>query len=245
MNFVRKTRVGHNENVLALHVNSDRVLSSVAEDGHCILWSSDGKIIRDINVNQVVNNSQLPSDECPLNSVTFSPADGNQLYISLGMQVVAYDMRNCSTFVNKFNFNEEEINQICVNSSGQYLAACDDRGEIRVIDIKESRLFKTLRKHHSNICASVQFRHKKCWQILSAGLDSNIINWDFSSGKPEQIFNVNDFVSKETEGNQTFINPPFVHSLSVGKDGKHFATGLGIKFNIISFFYYHCSLFSH
>ena len=228
MNFGRTTRVGHKENIFALDINTDGILSSVAEDGHCILWSTDGQILHDINVN---NEHGLTSDEYPLNSVTFNPSDSNKFYISSGMQVLVYDMRKCSAYLTKFDLNEDEINQLCVNSTGRYLAACDDLGEIKVIDIQESRLFKTLGRRHDNICSSVQFRHKKSWQLLSAGLDCNIINWDFSSGKPQQIFNMNDHILKQTEGNQTsFINPPFVHSLSVAKDGKTFATGLGIKF---------------
>ena len=228
MNFVRKTRVGHKENILALDVNTSGILSSVAEDGHCILWSPSGQIINDINVNSAHG---LSSDECAFNSVTFRLPHGNELYISSGTQILAYDIRKCSSCMNKFDFNDEEINQLCVNSSGQYLAACDDSGEIKVIDIHESRLFKTLRRRHDNICSSVQFRHKKSWQLLSAGLDCNIIHWDYSSGKTRQIFNVNDHISKDTEANQTsFLNPPFVHSLSIAEDDKTFATGLGIKF---------------
>jgi WD40 repeat protein len=234
MNFVRKTRVGHKENILSLNVNTDGILSSVAEDGHCILWSSEGQIVYDINVN---NEHGLTSDESPLNSVTFNPSDGNKLYISSGTKVLVYDMRKGSACISKFDLNEDEINQLCVNNTGRYLAACDDQGEIKVIDTQESRLFKTLGRRHENICASVQFRHKKSWQILSAGLDCNIINWDFSNGKPQQIFNMNNHISNEAEDNENFfVNPPFVHSLSVGEDGKTFAAGLGIKLTNIMYY---------
>lgn len=228
MNVIKKTRVGHKENILALDVNTNGILSSVAEDGHCILWSSDGQVINDINLNA---EHSLSSDECPLNSVIFNLPHGNELYISSGTQILAYDIRNCSSCITKFDLNDEEINQLCVNNTGQYLAACDDSGEVKVIDIRESRLFKTLRRRHDNICSSVQFRHKKSWQLLSAGLDCKIINWDFSSGKTQQIFNMSDHISKDAEGKQTlFLNPPFVHSLSIAKDDKTFATGLGKKF---------------
>ena len=231
MNFVRKTRVGHQGNILALNINTDEILSSVGEDGHCILWSPEGQIIYDINVN---NEHGVTSDESPLNSVTFSPSDSNRLYISSGTQVLVYDTRKGSACVTKFDFNEDEINQLCVNSTGRYLAACDDQGEIKVIDNQESRLFKTLSRRHDNICASIQFRHKKSWQILSAGLDCNIINWDFSNGKPLQIFNMSSHISNEAEDNERlFVNPPFVHSLSVGRDGKTFATGLGMKLKML------------
>jgi WD40 repeat protein len=234
MNFVRKTRVGHKENILSLNVNTDGILSSVAEDGHCILWSSEGQIVYDINVN---NEHGLTSDESPLNSVTFNPSDGNKLYISSGTKVLVYDMRKGSACISKFDLNEDEINQLCVNNTGRYLAACDDQGEIKVIDTQESRLFKTLGRRHENICASVQFRHKKSWQILSAGLDCNIINWDFSNGKPQQIFNMNNHISNEAEDNENlFVNPPFVHSLSAGEDGKTFAAGLGIKLTNIMYY---------
>ncbi|XP_028405614.1 WD repeat-containing protein 53-like [Dendronephthya gigantea] len=225
MNFSRKARIGHSGTVLALDISTEGVLSSVGEDGRCLLWTPEGQIIQDLNVNKEHGSSP---DDCPLNSVTFNPSESNNFYISSGTQVLAYDMRKCSSCIVNFDFNVDEINQLCVNDTGQYLAACDDHGEIKVIDIQESRLFKTLARHHDNICSSVQFRHKKSWQLLSAGLDCHIINWDFSSGKPQQLFNINDCVMKNSEENQTlFINPPFVHSLSVRKDGKTFATGLG------------------
>ena len=80
-------------------------------------------------------------------------------------------MRNSwSSFV-KFEFNKEEINQISVNEKGEYLAACDDDGEIKIIDLRQDNLFKALPARHSNICSSVQFRLQRPWQILSAGLD--------------------------------------------------------------------------
>lgn len=229
MNLVSKIRARHKETILALEVNTDGILSSVSEDGHCVLWATNGEIIQDINVDSDHGSTSKGSDERPLNSVTFNPSNCNEFYISSGRSVLAYDVRKCSSYHGKFDFNEDEINQLCVNSTGRYLASCDDMGEIKVIDIQESRLFKTLSRHHDNICSTVQFRHKKSWQLLSAGLDCCIINWDFSSGKPLQVFNTSEHTNDNKKEQTFFVNPPFVHSLSIAQDGKTFATGLGIK----------------
>ena len=225
MKFDKLFRTGHQKTILALDVNRDGILSSISEDGHCILWSSDGQIAQDLD---------LSNEHCtlchlhPLNSIVFDSSNSNTFYISCGKIIFVYDMRKCSKSQRKYEFNTDEINQLCVNHSGRYLAACDDAGEVKVIDVQESCLFKTLGRHHDNICSTVQFRPKKSWQLLSAGLDCNIINWDFSCGKPQQIFDINyDIHKKTTNETLPFINPPFVHSISLSEDGKKFAAGLG------------------
>ena len=40
--------------------------------------------------------------------------------------------------------------------------------------------YKTLRRGHSNICAALAFRPHRPWELLSGGLDSTVVRWDFS-----------------------------------------------------------------
>jgi WD40 repeat protein len=71
------------------------------------------------------------------------------------------------------DFNTDEINQIRVNEKGAFVAACDDSGEIKVMDVRKGHaLFKTLRGH-DNICASIVFRPRTSWDLLS-GTHTNI-----------------------------------------------------------------------
>ena len=225
MNTLKKTWNGHAGTILAIDVSGNGLLSSVAEDGHCILWSLDGKILSDICVNTFVESTG--SEDFALNSVKFTPNDPYKFFISSGNKVLGYDVRNSLSPFAKFEYNKEEINQISVSEKGEYLAACDDDGEIKIIDLRQDRLFKTLSARHSNICSSVQFRLQRPWQILSAGLDCNIIHWDYSTGKSRQIFNVNELLRDKEANHELFINPPFAHSLSISKDGGRFAVGLG------------------
>lgn len=229
-----KTLSGHAGTVLAIDISSNGLLSSVAEDGRCILWSSEGEILTNTLVNNADDGSGCStksavtaSDDCPLNSVKFVPNDPNKLFISSGNKVFGFDVRKPLSPFSKFEYNSEEINQISINEKGEYLATCDDDGEIKIIDLRQDRLFKTLSRHHSNICSSVQFRHQRPWQIISAGLDCNVIHWDFSTGKPRQVFNVNKYLQSKKAPNELLINPPFAHSISMADDGRTFASGLG------------------
>ena len=230
MKTTRKTWSGHTGTVLAVDISSNGLLSSVAEDGRCILWSSEGEILSNICVNAddgSTTSKATSAEDPPLNTVKFMPNDPDRFFISSGNKVFGFDVRKPSSPSTKFEYNSEEINQISINDKGEYLAACDDDGEIKIIDLQQRRLFKTLLRHHSNICSSVQFRPQKPWQIVSAGLDCNVIHWDFSTGKPRQVFNVNEYLQSRKAPNELFINPPFAHSVSMANDGSMFASGLG------------------
>nr|POE64060.1 hypothetical protein CFP56_34412 [Quercus suber] len=56
---------------------------------------------------------------------------------------------------------------------------------ILIIDIHQHHLYKTLRAGvgHTSICCSVQFLPWSPWE----GLDSKLITWDFSKGRPYKI----------------------------------------------------------
>jgi hypothetical protein len=71
--------------------------------------------------------------------------------------------------VDTFSFNEEEINQVCryggvlhhpsnqhhrqivVDEKDRFLAAADDHGDIRVIDLQHRCLYKKFRTLHKNV----------------------------------------------------------------------------------------------
>jgi WD40 repeat protein len=86
-----------------------------------------------------------------------------------------------------YSFNSEEINQVAVNHKGTFLAAADDSGEIKVINLQNHKLFKTLQGVHSNICSSAVFHPRRPWEVVSGGLDSKIVKWDFSRGRPLHV----------------------------------------------------------
>jgi WD40 repeat protein len=59
--------------------------------------------------------------------------------------------------------------------------------------------------------------------VVSGGLDSKIVLWDYSRGKPLYSFDL----SSEQRGQQQLVNPPFVHSIDVSEDGGLLAAGVG------------------
>ena len=50
--------------------------------------------------------------------------------------------------------------------------------------------YKTLRRGHSNICSAVAFRPHRPWELLSGGLDSCLVLWDFSRLRPKHSWNL-------------------------------------------------------
>ena len=127
--------------------------------------------------------------------------------------------------VHTYNYNEEEINQIVLNEKESHLAACDDAGHVRVISTHDRRLYKTLRKH-TNICSTVTFRPKRPWDLISGGLDSMLLQWDFSKAKNYCNINMEEIGAQEENTQDSYlVNPPFIHSLSVSSDGHFLACG--------------------
>lgn len=73
---------------------------------------------------------------------------------------------------------------MAVNDKGTILAAADDSGQIAILDLQSGKLVKMLTGGHSSIASTVAFREHSPWEVLSGGLDKQIIRWNFSSGKP-------------------------------------------------------------
>ncbi|KAK9093009.1 hypothetical protein Syun_027920 [Stephania yunnanensis] len=84
-----------------------------------------------------------------------------------------------------------------------------------IIDIQQQCLYKTLRIGHTSICSSVQFVPWRPWEVITGGLDSKLILWDFSRGRPCKVmdFGLSEVDSQSNAG-QCF-NPAFVHALAV------------------------------
>ena len=215
---------GHKSSVLSLDVSREGILASGGEEELCV-WSKDGA--------PQTKLSCCSAESKEVNSVCFCGKNPERLYASCGNKIFGYDLRNLSSTVCEFEFNEEEINQITIHDRGTYLAACDDSGEVKVVDIQSGRLFKTLKRKHENICSTVQFRPSRPWEIVSGGMDFKVISWEFSSGRSLQELNVQELGEDSQEG-AYFVNPPFVHSIHMAGNGRKFASGLGKKVLYVS-----------
>lgn len=113
-----------------------------------------------------------------------------------------------------YDYNKEEINQIACNHKSSFLAAADDGGNVKIIDVSQKCLYKTLRAGHTSICSSVQFLPWRSWEVISGGLDSKLVMWDFSKGRPHKIV---DFALHDNNGGNTgqCFNPAFIHAVAV------------------------------
>ena len=91
------------------------------------------------------------------------------------------------------SFNADEVNHIDVSSNGRIIASADDSGQIAIVDIAAKSLVRTLKGGHTNIASSVAFPKHKEWRVVSAGLDSQLLLWDYSSGRPLKRWKVGIF----------------------------------------------------
>jgi WD40 repeat protein len=95
-----------------------------------------------------------------------------------------------ASIVHRFAFNRDEINDLALSYNGSYLAAADDSGELKIIDLRTQELHKTLRSVHDNICAAVAYRPHHPWEVLSGGLDSKLVRWNLATGRPLRSWNI-------------------------------------------------------
>ena len=175
--------------------------------GHYTLvkrWKQDGSLTHSI---------QLPVQ----GEVTCISSTPTKLAISTGTSILLYDPRNLTTPIETCSHNKDEINQICINPSDNFLISCDDTGAILALDVSTNRLklYRTCHNGtHTNICSTVAFHPRKNWEIISGGLDCHMILWDFSRGKVLYSLNVQDAISEQdTERTTYLVNPPMVHCI--------------------------------
>lgn len=119
-----------------------------------------------------------------------------------------------------FQVNSDEVNGLAATAAnGGWLAAADDAGEVAVVSLAPTAggagdasasgsaaeagaaagaataaarapQYKTLRRGHSNIASAVAFRPHRPWELLSGGLDSTVVKWDFSRLRPVQSWSL-------------------------------------------------------
>ncbi|ELR23338.1 WD domain, G-beta repeat-containing protein, partial [Acanthamoeba castellanii str. Neff] len=160
-------------------------------------------------------------------SVAFGSQPSEMVFAAAGNKVFSFDLRKpdiiYKTFETEYAHNQDEVNSLAISPNGRFLATCDDSGDVKIIDLQSNTLFKSLRKH-SNICSTVCFRgERRPWEVLSGGLDSLLVHWDFSRGRP---IHHHDLVGLAMNSPQV-VNPPFVHSIDVSADANVALAALG------------------
>jgi WD40 repeat protein len=175
----------------------------------------------------------IPEKGC-VTCITQYPSTEEKYAVSFNNCLAIYNVFNRPQLVHIFHFNTDEINQIDINARASFICACDDSGDIKVIDVQNLCLYKSLSRQHDNICSTVKFNRRKPWEIFSGGLDCQLIRWDFSRGRPlvavdVQMSERGDEVKVHTKPTveSYMVNPPMVHSLDVFSSIHSLACGLG------------------
>lgn len=148
--------------VLCLDVSHEGLVASGAENGGFKVWNMQGSAIGHLN---------LEGDD--VTCISFSHTCESIVYASHGEAISALDIRSLKEPIELFHVNEDEINCISINETDSHLAAADDSGSIKIIDLASKQVTRCLQKH-SNICSCVTFRPHWPQSLLSCGLDMQV-----------------------------------------------------------------------
>ncbi|NXV00255.1 WDR53 protein, partial [Cettia cetti] len=205
---------GHSSPVLCLNVSAEGLVASGAERGELALWDGGGSPVAQL---------RLPEAE-DVTSVLFSARRPSTLYASHGETISVLDVRCLQEPPQRFHVNEEEINCLSLNDTDGFLAAADDSGAIKVVDLESKKVSRSLR--HSNICSSVAFRPQRPQSLVSCGLDMQVMLWNLQKARPLWTMNLQECEGEESpQSAGQFFNPPLAHSLSVASCGNIFSCG--------------------
>eukprot|EP00903_Cladosiphon_okamuranus_P011662 g10969.t2 len=234
---------GHKGQVLCIAAPDAKaghaLVATSAEDSTVRLWD-----LRDGGATGPSSSPRVTTCLCrcfggeAVSSVVFGVSDANRLYCSAGGKVLEFDLRSCSearallvtSSAAIFDDGEDEVNELAVHPKGDYLAAADDSGLVKIYNTRTRRVDRSLRNAHTNICHAVRFRPRSSWDIASGALDSTLV---FCTGRVRRKLNVAEDIrassacSASSSSPQQLFNPPFVHSVDFTADGCHLAAGLG------------------
>ncbi|XP_043925551.1 WD repeat-containing protein 53 isoform X2 [Protopterus annectens] len=169
-----KWTVGHTSTVLCLNANSEGLVASGAESGELAIWSSDGTCVGQVKL----------EEQEDVACVAFSPLCPSRFYAAHGEKISIWDSRCLKIPTDLFHINEDEINCLRVNETDALLAAADDSGAIKIFDLMNRKVSRTLRRH-TNICSSLSFRPGRPQSLVSCGLDMQIAT-ALNAGAPSQ-----------------------------------------------------------
>lgn len=215
------------------------IVVEIGDDTSCLYASNNGSelisghtsLVKLWNITKKIDthcfSSFEPHHDPPSDVTSICSVNSTTLAVSLDRTVLFFDRNDLSQPKKSFpNCCQDEINHLGVNKKGEFLSACDDSGEIVIINISTGKKFKTCRKH-DNICSVALFNERRNWELVSGGLDCHIINWDYSKGKPLSSIDMTTLSSASPAAGYS-VNPPMVHALcSIGDNSPLMAAGLG------------------
>jgi len=197
--------------------------------------------------NEPLTKLQVGSDEDDVSAICMekgTASDPRGCYVACGSTISHLDLTptiNSSLppgLTGSWDFCDDDVNWLAISENGQFLAAADDTGEIKLIQLKPAvKVLRTLRKH-TTICSAVLFRPRRPSSLLSASMDSTIVVWeDFIKCRVGQVIKMQDVCkvanAREAErlgeaapGQSAYtVNPPLVHCVAVSPSGNTLVAG--------------------
>ncbi|KAL7054079.1 hypothetical protein AAHC03_026556 [Spirometra sp. Aus1] len=106
--------------------------------------------------------------------------------------ITCWDLRKIDGPADTWQVNADEINSIDLLEDEKLLAAADDTGAVNLLSASSGSVLRILEKHE-NICSAVKFRPNHPTQIISAGLDCQVVVSDWKeSGQTLSVFRMSD-----------------------------------------------------
>ena len=208
---------GHTETVMCIAATSSPQVGLVsgAECGELALWSNDHVLMHKL---------QIGSAEDDITSIVCSSLKPDLFYVAAETVIHCLDIRQLASPVGTYDFNEDEINEMSLHEKETFLAAADDSGSIKIINIADGKVYKTLRKH-TNICSAIRFRPHRPWELISGGYDSKVIQWEFNKSRAFCQIDMQEIGVAPENLDSYVVSPPFVHSIALSSSGNTVAVG--------------------
>jgi len=187
---------GHTDSVNCLAVHPTlNIVASGSEDGSLCVWD-----VRTQRLAQRLLPADLQSAQAePIAALTISSAVEWQLWAAAGARALCLDLRRLGggggegaasgeaggapALLHATTVGSEEINCLALDAAGLHLAAANDEGEVRLLELqadsslRRPKPLKVLRRGHDNVGACCAFRPGTRWELLSGGFDSRIVHW--------------------------------------------------------------------
>ena len=152
-------------------------------------------------------------------------SNGAHIWAAAGSRAFLFDLRRADVVLLTADatvaHNTDEINAIAVHPKGDFIATCDDSGEVKLFEPIRHTCVRTLRSRHTNICSALAFHATRGHEIVTGGMDCQAIVWDTHRGRALHT------LATGGAAPSSGVNPPFVHALAMRASGDECAFGLG------------------
>ncbi|KAM7538768.1 hypothetical protein Aperf_G00000055569 [Anoplocephala perfoliata] len=156
-------------------------ISCLSLSNNYLALGSDNGTVSLVCLNSISSSKTLTHHTSPCNALAFSDANSDILYSAHGGSVSAWDLRNPVTPIFDLEVSEDEVNSIDVNVQDECIAAADDLGSVTLISTAAQKVTRVF-QNHANICSTVKFRPSWPNQLISAGLDCQLVVRDWKAG---------------------------------------------------------------